>query len=224
MTATGIHNPARGIDQIGLRTSGTVRYNFAAAELYEQAIAPGEARLTAHGALVAYTGNHTGRSPKDKFIVRDQNTAPHVWWDNNKPMAPEAFERLHADFLAHAAGPRAVRPGPVRRRRCGKRLQTRVVTEYAWHSPLHPQSARSAPRARSFRVSSADDHHRPAVLPGRPGAAWLRLGDGDCHRSDAHDRADRRHRLCRRDEEGGVHRAQLPAARTRRPADALLGQ
>ncbi len=134
MTATGIHDPALGIDQIGLQTSGAVRYNFSAAELYEHAISRGEARLTADGALVAYTGNHTGRSPKDKFIVRDRNTTPTVWWDNNKPMAPEAFDRLHADFLVHAADQDLFVQDLIGGADAVHRLQTRVVTEYAWHS------------------------------------------------------------------------------------------
>ncbi|TGR61295.1 phosphoenolpyruvate carboxykinase (ATP), partial [Mesorhizobium sp. M2D.F.Ca.ET.223.01.1.1] len=73
-----------------------VRYNFGAADLYEEAIRRGEARLTAQGALVAETGQHTGRSPKDKFVVRDGATEPHVWWDNNKAISPVQFEALLA--------------------------------------------------------------------------------------------------------------------------------
>jgi phosphoenolpyruvate carboxykinase (ATP) len=49
-------------------------------------------------------------------------------------MSPEHFEALHADFLAHAAGKDALRPGSDRRRRCGAALPTRVFTEFAWHS------------------------------------------------------------------------------------------
>jgi ATP-dependent phosphoenolpyruvate carboxykinase len=76
MTETGKRNPACGIETAGLKTSGTVRYNFGAAFLTEEAIRRGEAKLTAHGALVAETGQHTGRSPKDKFVVRD--AAPNI--------------------------------------------------------------------------------------------------------------------------------------------------
>ena len=75
MNETGKRNPACGIDAAGLTTSGTVHYNLAAAALTEEAIRRGEARLTAHGALAAETGSHTGRSPKDKHIVRDALTA-----------------------------------------------------------------------------------------------------------------------------------------------------
>ena len=102
MSEAGKRNLACAIDRIGLKTTGIVRYNFGAAALYEEAIRRNEARLTAQGALMAETGQHTGRSPKDKFVVRDEATGPHVWWDNNKSISPAQFETLLADFRAHA--------------------------------------------------------------------------------------------------------------------------
>ena len=99
----GRRNPSCGIGSAGVKTSGTAYYNLEAAPLYEEAVRRGEAILTADGALVAYTGQHTGRSPKDKFVVRDGVVDAHVWWDNNKPITPAQFDTLHADFLAHAA-------------------------------------------------------------------------------------------------------------------------
>ncbi|MGO8070720.1 phosphoenolpyruvate carboxykinase (ATP), partial [Rhizobium leguminosarum] len=59
---------------VGLGGAASVRYNFSAASLYEEAIRRGEAELTAQGALRSITGQHTGRSPRDKFVVRDINT------------------------------------------------------------------------------------------------------------------------------------------------------
>ncbi len=134
MGEIGMRNPRRGIDEIGVKTSGTVHYNLEAAALYEEAIRRGEARLSADGALVAYTGQHTGRSPKDKFIVRDASTAPHVWWDNNAPMAPAHFETLLADFRAHAADKDLFVQDLVGGADESQKLPTRVVTEFAWHS------------------------------------------------------------------------------------------
>ena len=133
MKEFGKRNPGCGIEGIGLKTSGTVHYNLGAAQLYEKAIARGEATLTAHGALVAYTGQHTGRSPKDKFIVRDDATDAHVWWDNNAAMTPAQFEALHADFLAHAAGKDLFVQDLVGGADNACSLPVRVVTEFAWH-------------------------------------------------------------------------------------------
>src|SRR5690606_11236061 len=93
-----------------------------------------EARLSAHGALVAETGQHTGRSPKDKFVVRDAGTEPHVWWDNNKAMSPAQFDTLFADFLAHAADKDLFVQDLVGGADSAFSLPVRVVTELAWHS------------------------------------------------------------------------------------------
>ncbi|TKT82780.1 phosphoenolpyruvate carboxykinase [Aquamicrobium sp. LC103] len=134
MKELGVRNPGNGIDSIGLKTSGTVHYNFGPADLVEEAIRRGEAKLTAHGALVADTGQHTGRSPKDKFVVRDARTDGHVWWDNNKPMSPEHFERLYEDFVAQAADRDLFVQDLVGGADAGHSLPTRVITEFAWHS------------------------------------------------------------------------------------------
>ncbi|MGB3386749.1 MAG: phosphoenolpyruvate carboxykinase [Pseudaminobacter sp.] len=134
MNETGKRNPAFGIDKSGLRTSGLVQYNLGEAELYEEAIRRGEARLTAHGALVAETGQHTGRSAKDKFVVRDADTEPHVWWDNNKPISAEHFDTLLSDFIAHVSGKDLFVQDLVGGADEDQKLPTRVITEYAWHS------------------------------------------------------------------------------------------
>ncbi len=133
-TETGAFNKSCGISASGLSGLGAVRYNLEAADLYELALRGGEARLTANGALVAYTGQHTGRSPKDKFVVRDANTENKVWWDNNKSISPAQFEALHADFVAHARSKDLF----VQDLRGGadpaNTLPVRVIAEFAWHS------------------------------------------------------------------------------------------
>src|SRR3954464_10643980 len=134
MSEVGKRNPACAIDRIDLKTSGTVRYNFGAAALYEEAIQRGEARLTANGALLAETGQHTGRSPKDKFIVRDAATEPQVWWDNNKAISPAQFDALLADFQAHAADKDLYVQDLVGGADAELKLPTRLITELAWHS------------------------------------------------------------------------------------------
>jgi phosphoenolpyruvate carboxykinase (ATP) len=134
MSELGIRNPACPIAAAGIGTTGTVRYNFGAAALYEEALRRGEARLTAHGALVAETGQHTGRSAKDKFVVRDANTDAQVWWEGNKPMAPAQFDTLLADFIAHAADKDLYVQDLVGGADAAHALPVRVVTEFAWHS------------------------------------------------------------------------------------------
>ena len=134
MNEIGKRNPSLGIDRAGLKTTGKVHYNLGVAALYEEAVRRGEARVTAHGALVADTGQYTGRSPKDKFVVRDADTEAHVWWDNNNAMTRAQFDALHADFLAHAANKDLFVQDLIGGADRSLSLPTRVITEYAWHS------------------------------------------------------------------------------------------
>ena len=129
MTETGTRNRA-----VDIATAGQVYYNLDAPALVEEAVRRGEAVLSADGALVAETGQHTGRSPKDKFVVKDARTEHSVWWDNNGAMSPDAFDRLHADFLAHAADKDLFVQDLVGGADPARSLPTRVVTEFAWHS------------------------------------------------------------------------------------------
>ncbi|HWT61123.1 MAG TPA: phosphoenolpyruvate carboxykinase [Ochrobactrum sp.] len=134
MKEIGIHNTAASIATSGLKELSAVFYNFGPARLYEETIRRGEAELSAQGALVARTGQHTGRSPKDKFVVRDASTEDQVWWDNNKPMTPEAFELLYADFIEHAKGKELFVQDLIGGADKDNKINARVVTEYAWHS------------------------------------------------------------------------------------------
>ncbi len=111
-----------------------VRRNLAEAELYEIAVRRGEGEVAATGALVMRTGAHTGRSAADKFIVRDAETEPVIWWDNNKALAPEKFELLLKDFLAHAASCELFSQDLYAGADPVHRLNARVYTELAWHS------------------------------------------------------------------------------------------
>src|SRR5271170_7821959 len=104
MIETGEHNANFGAERFGFRDLAGVHWNLGAPQLYEFALQGHEARIAEHGPLVADTGVHTGRSPKDKFVVRDAETDGVVWWENNNAMSAENFDTLFADFLEHAKG------------------------------------------------------------------------------------------------------------------------
>jgi phosphoenolpyruvate carboxykinase (ATP) len=87
----------------GINPSGHVVWQPTTSMLYEHAVARGEARIGEGGPLVVDTGRHTGRSPKDKFVVREPGSEERIWWGGNNEMAEEAFERLRdkvTDYLA----------------------------------------------------------------------------------------------------------------------------
>src|SRR4051794_17822189 len=86
----------------GIHPTGLVVWNPSTPVLYEHAIRRGEARIAEGGPLAVDTGKHTGRSPQDKFIVREPASEDRIWWDGNKELAEDAFERLRdkvTDFL-----------------------------------------------------------------------------------------------------------------------------
>ncbi|MGE0230954.1 MAG: phosphoenolpyruvate carboxykinase [Flavobacteriaceae bacterium] len=134
MKETGLRNSACGADTFGFRNLAGVHWNDIAAILVERATARGEGQLTAHGAFAVETGQHTGRSAQDKFIVRDTATDPVVWWDNNKPMAPEKFETLYQDMLTFAEGMTLNAQDLYGGADPENRIRVRVFTDYAWHA------------------------------------------------------------------------------------------
>ncbi|MCB5202150.1 phosphoenolpyruvate carboxykinase [Neorhizobium sp. T786] len=134
MQEFGLFNPSNGVAAIGFTDVSRVNYNLLETELCEESIRKGEADLTADGALRAVTGQHTGRSPKDKFVVRDEKTEGAIWWDNNKPMSPDHFDILHRDMLAHAAGKTLYVQDLIGGADPENALPTRVITEFAWHA------------------------------------------------------------------------------------------
>lgn len=134
MDNIGVYNTAHGAASFGLRDLKAVRWNLEAPLLVEESLRRGEARLAAGGALLADTGIHTGRSPKDKFILRDALTENSVWWDNNGALSQEHFDRLLADFLEHARGKELFAQDLYGGANPTYRVRTRVYTEYAWHS------------------------------------------------------------------------------------------
>lgn len=134
MTAQMRVSGDRPIDRPPLREPRPTYLNLAAPRLYEEAIRRGEAAITESGALIVETGAYTGRSPGDKFIVRDALTERPVWWQNNQPMTPAHFGALHADMLAHAEGLQLFGQDLYACADPKRRMRIRVYSEYAWHS------------------------------------------------------------------------------------------
>ena len=119
-----------------IRTNARVHWNLTAPVLVEAAVARGEGRLAKDGPLVVETAPHTGRSVKDRFIVRDETTEATVWWGkSNLAMTPDAFARLKADFLAALADKEELFVQDLfGGSQPGHRVKVRVINELAWHN------------------------------------------------------------------------------------------
>jgi phosphoenolpyruvate carboxykinase (ATP) len=148
------------MDTLSFNLPAESNRNTCDAELIELAIARGEGKFSASGALSVDTGVHTGRSVQDKFIVRDASTDRSIWWDNNKPLAPEQFARLWNDFRRHAEGRQLFVQDLHAGASSAHRLNARIFTEYAWHAQFirsllrKPQAAELASFQPGFTVIS----------------------------------------------------------------------
>src|SRR4051812_3716914 len=78
----------------GIHSTGNVVWNPSTPTLYEHAIRRAEARIAEGGPMAVDTGKHTGRSPQDKFIVREPASEDRIWWDGNKELSEESFDRV----------------------------------------------------------------------------------------------------------------------------------
>ncbi|WP_343520870.1 phosphoenolpyruvate carboxykinase [Sphingomonas sp.] len=128
--------PATSLDALGVGDAATIHWNLPTAPLVEHAVQRGEGRLAKDGPLVVATGKHTGRSAKDKFIVRDATTEDSVWWGEvNRALSPEHFAALKADFLAHLGTKDTLFVQDLYGgSQPEHRVNVRVVNEFAWHS------------------------------------------------------------------------------------------
>ena len=129
----GTVNPRLRLEDQGIQSLGTVYYNQIEPALIEQAISRNEGKLGLGGTFLVTTGQFTGRSPKDKFIVRSKNTEDSIWWENNAPMTADAFATLRADMLAHMQGKDYFVQDLFAGADPAYRLNVRLVNELAWH-------------------------------------------------------------------------------------------
>ena len=134
MTTSGSTQGVTGADTFGLSQCRELRWNWSEARLFEAAVRDGEAEVSAHGCLAAQTGQHTGRAPKDRFIVRDSGTEEAVWWGNVNAMSPDRLDALKVDMRDHAKGRVLYVQDLYGGADPAHRVNVRVYTEYAWHA------------------------------------------------------------------------------------------
>ncbi|MEM7168720.1 MAG: phosphoenolpyruvate carboxykinase [Pseudomonadota bacterium] len=126
---------SHGLGNAGIGNYENAYWNLGTAALYEHAIKRNEGMIAEGGALAVLTGHHTGRSPKDKFIVQEPSTSGDIWWgDVNAAMSPENFDRLYQKVRAYFQGRDLFVQDLFAGAAADYRLPVRVVSESAWHS------------------------------------------------------------------------------------------
>lgn len=124
------------LSQQGFDTKAQLHCNLGTAPLVEAALANEEGILAKNGPLVVKTGAHTGRSAKDKFIVRDAETENSIWWGKtNVAMDPAHFAALKEDFIAALGGKDKLYVADLfGGSQPEHRVNVRVINEFAWHN------------------------------------------------------------------------------------------
>lgn len=180
MSAVG-WNPSRyGLEKHGITGYKVAYWNLPGPQLYEHVIRREEGRVAHLGPLVVRTGDHTGRSPNDKFLVQEPSSQKNVWWgDVNRPFAPEKFDALYARVRAHLKDKEVFVQDCFGGADPAYRLPIRVITEFAWHSLfarnlfIRPDWSKSAEHVPEFTVISVPGFHADPERDGTQSSTFI---------------------------------------------------
>ena len=175
MQNAGIRPSLHGLDNHGIRNANVVFWNLGSAQLTEKVTQRREGLVASGGAMVVRTGDHTGRSPRDKFIVRDPMTENTVnWGPVNQPFLPEQFDRLYGKLLAYLQSRDLFVQDCFAGADERYRIPIRIVTERAWHNLFARQLfVRPDPQ-------KTDQHVPEYTLIDAPGFSAIPEDDGTC--------------------------------------------
>ncbi|MEO6044349.1 MAG: phosphoenolpyruvate carboxykinase (ATP), partial [Tepidiformaceae bacterium] len=172
-----ISEAPNNVSDIVISNASQVHRNLSVPVLYEYAVRRQEGKLLEGGTFAVYSGERTGRSPKDKYIVKTPDISEHVWWgQHNQPMTPDTFERIRTKAIKYLKGRELFLQDCVVAQDPEHRRTVRVITEQAYHSLF----------ARTMFIPSMPlaEHESPDITILH--APFLQLnGEGDGVNSDA---------------------------------------
>lgn len=123
------------LEELRITNIREIFYNFGTPALYEQVIRRREGLLAHLGPLVVRTGHHTGRSPNDKFLVKEPENEKNIWWGKvNIPFTEEDFNRLYSKMMAYIQGKDLYVEDCFACADPAYKLNLRIITETAWHN------------------------------------------------------------------------------------------
>ncbi|HLY28660.1 MAG TPA: phosphoenolpyruvate carboxykinase [Aggregatilineales bacterium] len=182
MEMPGIVHSTYGLENHGLRDLEAVYWNLSTSALYEETIRRREARIAHLGPLVVRTGQHTGRSPNDKFIVEEPYSQPKIWWGKvNQPMSMDQFDALHMRMMSYLQGKDVFVQDCYAGADKHYRLPIRIITEYAWHSLfsrnmfIQPDDGELVNHVPEFTVIDAPDFHADPSIDGTRSEVFIVL-------------------------------------------------
>ena len=135
MITAGVNPSLYGLQNQDIHYARNAYWNLGTAQLVEHAILRGEGTLASGGPLVVKTGEQTGRSPGDKFVVQDARTENTVAWGPvNQSITPHQFDRLYGRMMAYLQNRDLFVQDCYAGADLHYRIPIRVITEWAWHS------------------------------------------------------------------------------------------
>lgn len=173
MKELGIKSTKASLAELGLEEVACAYWNLSTTELVQETIIRKQGVLTDTGALACDTGEFTGRSPKDKYIVKDQKTEKIVWWGEvNTPFNSSDFDTLYNRVTAYLAGKEIFIRDAYACASPEYRLNIRVVTEYPWQNLfannlfLRPSKAEIENFKHDWLIVAAPDFHSKHNIDG----------------------------------------------------------
>ena len=148
--------PRHGLEHHGFRNIGPVHWSLATSALYEGIVRRQEGMIAHLGPVVVRTGDHTGRSPNDKFLVHEPGSADHIWWGKvNRPFGEEHFDTLYHRLLAYIQGKELFVQDCCVGANPDYCIPLRIITEDAWQSLF----------ARNMFIQIKDEQQRLDHIP-----------------------------------------------------------
>ncbi|MFQ6132506.1 MAG: phosphoenolpyruvate carboxykinase (ATP) [Armatimonadota bacterium] len=175
------YRPRHGLEHHGIRNTGPVYWTPCTPALYSQVVRRREGMLAHLGPIVVRTGDHTGRSPNDKFIVHEPSTADDIWWgEANRPFDERQFEALYHRLLAYIQGKDLFIQDCNAGQDPDYQIPIRVITQYAWQSlfarnmfvQIHDRKKLEAHEPQ-FRVLCVPGFHAVPEVDGTNSTAFI---------------------------------------------------
>jgi phosphoenolpyruvate carboxykinase (ATP) len=180
MIERGTRQSKYGLDNHGIVNVNEVYWNLATSALYEEVVRRREGLVAHLGPLVVRTGHHTGRSPNDKFIVREPSSQDNIWWgDVNRPFEPDRFDRLYARLLAYLQLKDVFVQDCFAGADPQYQIPVRVITESAWHSLfarnmfIQPQPEQYADFVPEFTIINTPRFHAVPSMDGTNSEVYI---------------------------------------------------
>ncbi len=185
MQEIGTRSGKHGIEQHGIHNVNDVFWNLPTAALYEHVVRRREGLLCHEGPISVTTGHHTGRSPNDKFIVREATSEHQVWWGKvNRPFDPAKFDMLYHRLLAYLQMKDLYVQDCFAGADPAYRVPLRIITGTAWHSLfartmfLRPEAEKIEDHVPEFTVMDVPQFHAVPRLDGTNSEAFIILNLG----------------------------------------------